>query len=758
MNSDFNVSRRLTPQPLAANPAPASPQTAASLTVATPQESTAPHSTAHRESSNQVNAERNTSNLDPNVVSFGSPQIAEPEPSLNPGNYFQKTLENSQAELTAFEQETQQLEQEKQKLSTALDNWKDNPVPGMSRGEARRALKKINVALEGRHTEHNDLKHRVLRDQTLTQGEAFANWTTGDDAASLPNPNDVRSQASQRGQRVMNAIDYYATHQNANEFTEDAPRFELEQGMDLVYVEMMANISDTQKTDDFIQLVNQLQEDPNARLSDTQNQLLEAYGLIQDAEGQLKNVMSGAQVQSEDLADFKDIIQYQKSMLLNEENNALDFNYADPTVNAIASRFNNEFKVASGQKLLATALLSEQHLKNSGEALEQAIAAAKAERANLLSQKETLSKKVPGLEQSIKTLTQEQEALVDTSKAISDLKTPEEVTAFINNASPQQQKALEKMGIQQDNTGQLRINGKTIEPGAAMRALSKAVQSAAAETGQELQKLEQEADAIEQELAQLDEDINQAGKTVKDLDQAVKTHQKNLENDKATVQQIKDLMNNPAEWNALPPEEQQQLREYVARSEARHQQAETLINTGRSESKALREAISDTAMVSRSHKKALGRALAQLAGSGTLQQLFSKMNHDIQEKSKTEKPVSREDMEREREVMEKLEEANALAEEIELAPEPDTEDVLTLIRQWEVIIRDTQVEIDAITAEMGSHQLMERNRLAEYAEKSQSLLEYTQEYIKNLSSAKREDLQQLTGEMKQLASGLASVI
>ena len=741
--SRANPSVPVTSQPSARPEATSDPQ---QVSFGTPEGDSGAEGLSHTANENRVKT-FGASKLTPNAMRFEKPSAAA---SLSPDEMRLQTLK----------QELEPLLEEQHTLAKALENGDQNPQPGMTRGQARRRLRQLNKQIDPLWQAYTPLRQTVFDAKRTSASQAhMQDFLVRYQQEDVVSRDEIRATASPKAQNALDAIDYYSTTRSIEsmENDPDRPQFNLTEGMGLVHTRMMANFIDGDKTAAAEVLFDELAQNPDMRLTRAQEQLLESYGIVPNGKGELINYGSQEVVSAADFEDLSQIIEYQKAQLVSMDQKSTEVLQDIGNSFRIGSTETFSHMVGAHQRLasgaLATnafvsqALMAEMHYDSEAEALANALQAAKAARAELESKKTNLMKGLSEVENGIESAQEKLGVLENTIDAMSTLSTQEEMVSYLQNASPKQKALLDSAGItlQAGANGQqsVTVNGQPWQPGST--SVGDALAQEFARIGAEIDALGRRAEGLQTEINNVDEALLNANTAMSDLETRLQSHGESFSNYQEQVDNMRALRDNPEQWNALSAEEQQAVNDFLARAESKISRGRELQNEGRSELTKLRETIADTEQV-------LAQARVRLADVIESLSQLQQQHHSIGAKVHT---LTAQRTEADQKASDLIQKADALAREVELAPQPSAEDVGALIAEWQTILKESAEHFNALAEAMSANQRIESERLAHYAAEAKELQEYTQQYLQDATELSKSQIQRLHDRIGVLAQQVA---
>lgn len=538
---------------------------------------------------------------------------------------------------------------------------------------------------------------------------------------------------------AIDVIDYYSEH--AHDYAQDTapPRLDIHEGMQLVYAKMMANADDPQLNENMLALVAGVLEDPNAELSSADQRLLQEYGLV-IRDGALQNFVTGEAVDAQDLADFAQIDAHQNDKL------------ADIAATT-GPRQDMLLRRGRASNLIVAAQLAERFLLDREQELTSALSGLRSSQKKL---KENLSQ---GRNDLIRLQAQQQalqsrlDASSQLTQSLQGLQTAEDLSQFVLQATPAQQRQLRALGLDFEvQNGQVTFlqEGRTLEPADALRLLQDKAQA-------QSQALQREIELTQAALADTAQSVNDTEWALQDLE-AQEQQVRQLQSEHATafaeyeqrMAALKQLRDDPEAWNALSAEEQSEIEALLARHEEQSVRAQELQAEAQQElaaTAALKQdarSFIEDAQASMERTQAVLEQAAQIGAE--LSQLLDRLK---QQSQKLESSGSNE------EVRALIEKANALASRLELAPSFEQFDVAELIQEWQKILKETQTIFSRWNKEGAVTQGIEERRMREYSERMLEQADYHLELIQSLTLKRSENLQQyFERHTRGLANGL----
>lgn len=680
---------------------------------------------------------------------------------------FDKTA-SSTADLASLAAEIQPLLKQQETLTRALQDWKSYGISGMTQLQARQALRKISRTLEPLLQNHNQLQQQRLEMQKEGLSQAVFSDLLSRYASQDLSMNEVRDMSSPKAQALFDVIDYYTVNQSLETIARDpnAPKLEVQKGMDLVYARLMANFVEKDTNAAAELLFSQLAENPHMSLTASQEELLEAYGIVPNGQGQLINYASGELVSAEDFDDFNQILAYQKAQVLASGQSSATLSAASSMLqfagmqtaemlrpifeNPGVQQLSERARMANGT--LGRALLAKQHLESQGQILDQALAAAKAERSRLENQKNDLLKGLSATEGQLESATQEQVALQETVIEIQDLETESDVVSYLKSISPGKRNFLEGLGIKleggADHRGwQVSVAGQPWTPGAGKRFLGQRLQEKLTALDHKVESLKSQTQSLKAQYERVDAALQDAEKTAKNLEIATQDYEHAFNAYETEIDQLRALRADPEAWAALSPEEQATAEQLLSEADQQAASARRRLQDAREEQKALQHTLEETREVLAQAQTRIENILQGILALAAQQQILHQQVEPLiggasVVDEKAQALVSR---------------AEQLSQTLTLAPDPESEDVATLIAEWQRILKDTQAHFEHMAATLHTSQRIEKERLAHYAQEALELNAYTQSFLEKSSTQKQDYLSQIQGQVQQQIQRLTAV-
>ncbi len=720
---------------------------------------------------------------DPRQVSFGVSETSESAEGLNTAatNNVVKTFEASalapntmrfekpsaaampssdELKLQALERQLEPLLEKHHELSESIKKRGGNPGTGMHRGKARRDLRQLDKQLEPLLKVYTPLKQEVFDAKRATASkERMGELLTRYQQSDVASRDEIRASTSPKAQNALNAIDYYSTNRSLESMENDPnrPQLNLTEGMGLVHTRMIANFIDGDKTLAAEALFDELAQTPDMKLTAAQEQLLESYGIVPNGKGELINYGSGEVVTADDFDDLGQIMEYQKARFLATDQNSaavlseIGSQFSAGGVDSFGSLAGVHSRLLSGtvatNASVTQALMAEKHYDNAAEGLAKALQKAKDARAKLEAQKQDIMNGLTVVEENIESTQNKLGVLENTIDVMKNFSTQEEMVNYLENASPEQKALLDSAGItlQAGANGQqnVTVNGQPWQPGST--AVGDALGQEFARITAEIDSMRKQADTMKTQMDNLDTELSNANGAMTDLETRLESHGKSFANYQEQVESMYALRNDPEQWNALSPEDQQAVNDFLARSESKISRGRELQNEGRSELTKLRETIADTEQV-------LAQARLRLAD---VFDRLSQLEHQHQGVGAKVYAMMGKTTEADQKAASMIQKADALARKVELAPKPDHEDVGALIQEWQAILKESAAHFNELAESMSANQRIESERLAHYAAEAKELQEYTQQYLKDVTTLGKGQIEQVHDRIRDLTDQLA---
>lgn len=703
--------------------------------------------------------------------SFSSSDHAPNTVSFEHKSETQQTFESLRDQLQPLLNEKEQLTEDQTRLVEALADWKTNAIPGMTKGEARRQLRQIQRELKTLDKsisplweEFKPLRQQTLNEQVEARRSALQELFTRYDRTEAVDPEAVKtalireSSNAQGVENAMKVMDYYAVHSNYDDFENDdsAPTLNINKGMDFVYNQLIANFDDGATTQAAETLFSQLEENPGMTLSAEQEALLEKYGIASDGQGNLINYASKERVTAADLHDINQLLLYQQTQFVaNVQSVSENFNPAQfmemggrglqNTAAAFGSSPVRELAggLSVGSRAVQSALLAERNFIASMDDIQANLAALRAQRTQLQTHKAELEKGLNGLEVKTQALQDEQSVLQETITEMTGLETELDLISYADKASPEKRRLLDRLGIQVQGTGSercLMVQGQPWTPGAGGRAIAAQLQQESSQLGLRLQNLTRQTQQVQAQLAQVETQLESTETAMQNLETSLENHQESRANYEQELANMRALRADPEAWAQLSPEEQAEVERMLSQADANLQRSNTLVAESRSELEATQALVTETRQLLAEAPQRLENiinALSMLRDNQHLmnQQLAVALNTTPSEADQN--------------AAELIEKAEALSRTLELAPRPESEDVATLIAEWNKILENTREHFTKLEAALNSNQQIEKQRLEHYAAEAKELQEYTSQYLEDAAQMSKEQLLRMTDQIKR---------
>lgn len=680
---------------------------------------------------------------------------------------FQKAA-SAPADLASLAAEIQPLLKQQETLTRALQNWKSYGISGMTQLQARQALRKISRTLEPLLQSHNQLQQQRLEMQKEGLSQAVFSDLLSRYASQDLSMNDVRDMSSPKAQALFDVIDYYTVNQSLESIARDpdAPQLDVQKGMDLVYARLMANFVEKETNAAAELLFSQLAENPHLSLSTSQEALLEAYGIVPNGQGQLTNYASGELVSAADFDDFNQILAYQKAHVLGAGQSSAALSAASSLLqftgmqgaemmrpifeNPEVQQLTESARMANGT--LGRALLAKQHLESQGQILDQALAAAKAERSRLENQKNDLLKGLSAAEEQLEATTQEQGVVQEVAAEVQDLETESDVVSYLKGVSLGKRSLLEGLGIKlegSDHRGwQVSVAGQPWRPGAGRQFLGQRLQEKITGLDLRIESLRSQTQTLQTQYTQVDAALQDAEKTTQNLEVATQDYERAFDVYETEIDALRALRSDPEAWAALSAEEQATAEQLLADADQQAATARQRLQAAREEQKALQATLEETREVLVQAQTRLENILQGILALDAQQQILHQQVEQIAggmlsvADEKAQALVNR---------------AEQLSQRLTLAPDPDSEDVGALIAEWQRILKDTQAHFAQLSSALHTAQRIEKERLAHYAQEALELNAYTQSFFAKSSAQKQDYLSQMQQELQQQIQRLTAV-
>lgn len=672
------------------------------------------------------------------------------------------------ADLTSLTAEIQPLLKQQETLTRALQDWKSYGISGMTQLQTRQALRKISRTLEPMLKNHSQLQQQRLEMQKEGLSQVVFSDLLSRYGSQDLSMNEVRDMSSPKAQALFDVIDYYTVNQNLETIARDpnAPRLDVQKGMDLVYARLMANFVEKETNTVAELLFSQLAENPQMPLTASQEALLEAYGIVPNGQGQLINYASGDVVSAEDFDDFNQILAYQKAQVLASGQSSATLSAASSMLqfagmqtaemlrpifeNPGVQQISERARMANGT--LGRALLAKQHLETQGQILDQALAAAKAERSRLENQKNDLLKGLSAVEDQLETTTQEQAVVQEVATEIQDLETESDVVSYLKGVSSGKRSLLEGLGIKlegSDHRGwQVSVAGQPWSPGSGKRALGQRLQEKITALDHKVETLRSQTQSLKVQYDRVDAALQDAEKTAKNLEIATQDYAHAFNAYETEIDELRALRADPEAWAALSPEERATAEQLLSEADQQAASARRRLQAAREEQEALQATLEETREVLVQAQTRIDNILqgilALAAQQQTLHQQVGQLTGDTLSVAdeKAQALVNR---------------AEQLSQRLSLAPDPESEDVGALIAEWQRILKDTQAHFQQLSSALHTSQRIEKERLAHYAQEALELNTYTQSFLEKSSTQKQSYLSQIQQHVQQQIQRLTAV-
>lgn len=545
---------------------------------------------------------------------------------------------------------------------------------------------------------------------------------------------ETKEQLSERAEIAIDVIDYYSRHADDYDASkrryQNSPKLDLEKGMNVVYAKMLANAGSPTDNAKMLELVSKLTEDPNYALSESDQQLLQGYGLAVQG-GQLINYVTRERVSAQDISDFQHIHNYQSQK-------------------AAAVSENNGVSRPFVGNILAAAELAETHLLNQQNLLADRLAALGLKRERLEADLESGRAQMSQLQNQQTVLNSQMEQANLTLELLNGLENASDLQQFFLNATPEQRALLEQLGITIQGDGdQITItqNGQPLSAQAALSLVREGVQAQVAQlqtsieqTRTQLAEFEAQVSDIESQLQDIESDAAVVSMIQRNLEQATVGYE-------SSIADLRQLRNDPEAWAQLSPDEQSRIEGLLGRYAGNMARTQSLQTAATQELEAVASLREEASVFVQEARELISATQNMLQAAD---QVLLNLTHALE---RLEQQIQRlEGSPETQKAQELIAEANDLASRLELMPSFDQMDVSELIAEWEKILKEAQATYSRWSKQQQANQDIENVRMQAFSKNMLERADYHLETLQNM-------VQQRSTEMRDyLQSSLQDLV